>query len=208
MFFLLNCTLKDPRAKLRAEIVKLPQKPTTKQQLKIARARAHLGKQVKDFLEASALFLPTLEEVDLMPVKEEMVNTPAEEVVEPVDLDVDQGLDEDNDFEEQDEAEIPSVLLETVVLPLPSKIISVEVKSSIQSLISVERELRKGQANDALEGLRVGLANKSLLFSTDVNKSKTSKQNTRAWASVRNTQSQILIHARSYQRAWQALNNI
>ena len=142
MFFLLNCTLKDPRAKLRAEIVKLPQKPTTKQQLKIARARAHLGKQVKDFLEASALFLPTLEEVDLMPVKEEMVNTPAEEAVEPVDLDVDQGLDEDNDFEEQDEAEIPSVLLETVVLPLPSKIISVEVKSSIQSLISVERELQ------------------------------------------------------------------
>ena len=54
----------------------------------------------------------------------------------------------------------------------------------------------------------MGLANKSLLFSTDVNKSKTTKQNTRAWASVRNTQSQILTHAHSYQRAWQALNHI
>jgi hypothetical protein len=183
----------------------LPKKPTVKQQLKVAQMRARLGKQVKSFLQAANLFLPNLEEVDLMPLKEEIIDTPAEETVVPGDFDVDDGLDEDYDFEEQDEAEIPS---EVVVLPLPSNIISVEVKSSIKSLISVERELRKGQANDALEGLRVALANKSLIFSKDVNPSKTTKQTTRAWDSVRNIQSHVLAHARSYERAWEALNSI
>src|SRR6202789_380895 len=196
------------RAKLKAVIVKLPPKPTDKQRLTVTRMRARLGKQVKAFLQEANLFLPTLDEVDLMPFQEDIIDTPAEEAVVPVDLDVDYGPDDDCDFEEQDEAEIPLVFPEMVILPLPSKIISVKVKSSIQSLVSVERELRKGQANDALEGIRVGLVNKSLLFLKDVNPSKTTKQSTRAWDSVRNTQSQILTHANSYQRAWQALNII
>ena len=90
--------------KLRAEIGKLPQKPTIKQQLKIACMCACLAKQVKDFLQAATLFLPALEEVDLSSFKEEeMFDTPAEEAAEPEDLDV------DDRFERQDEAEVPSV---------------------------------------------------------------------------------------------------
>jgi hypothetical protein len=50
--------------------------------------------------------------------------------------------------------------------------------------------------------------NKSLLLLTDVNRSTSTKQSTRAWSSVRNAQSQILFHAGSYQRAWQALQSI
>jgi hypothetical protein len=188
------------------EISKLPQKPTDKQQLKVARMRAHLWKEVKDFLNASTTFLPTLEEVDLKPLEEETIDTPAEEAVEPEDT-VDISLDEDFNYDEDNEAEDLSVLPEVVVLPLPSNIISEEeeLRSSLESLISVERALRKGQANDALEGLRVGLANKSLLLLTNVNQSTSTKQSTRAWASVRNAQSQILYHAHCYQRARQAL---
>jgi hypothetical protein len=202
-----NLALISCRAKLRAEISKLPQNPTDKQQLKVARMRARLGKQVKDFLHAATTFLPTHEEVDLKPFTEEVIDTPEEEEVEPEDL-PDGSLDEDLDYEEEDEAEAPSVLPEVVVLPLPSNIISAELRPPLNSLRSVERELRKGQANDALEGLRVGLANKSLLLLTDVNQSSSTKQSTRAWASVRNAQSQILSHAGCYQRAWQALKCI
>ena len=54
----------------------------------------------------------------------------------------------------------------------------------------------------------MGLANKSLLLLTDVNQSMSTKQSTRAWAGVRNAQSHILSHARSYQRAWQALKSV
>ena len=206
--FLSNLSLRSPRAKLRFEITKLPKKPTDLQQLKVANMRVRLLKQVKDFLRESTTFLPNLEDVDIKPFEEDVVDTPAEEDVEVEDLMDGGALDEDFDYDEEDESEIPSVLPEMVVLPLPSNISSLQFKSPLQSLITVEIELRKGQANDALEGLRVGLANKSLLFSTVIKQSKSTKQNTRAWASVRNTQSQILSHARSYQRAWQALKCI
>lgn len=171
--------------------------------------RASLGKQIKEFLIASSSFLPSLEEVDFKPSEpeDELINTPVEEFVEPEDL-MDCSLEEDGFNEEEDEAEAQSVLPESVTLPLPSNITSVKLRPALESLISVERELRKGQANDALEGLRIGLANKSLLLLTGVNQSTSTKQSTRAWASVRNAQSQILFHARSYQRAWLSLKSV
>jgi hypothetical protein len=189
------------------EISKLTQNPTDKQLLTVARMRARLGKQVKDFLKAASFFLPTLEETDLKAFEDESIDTPVEETVEPEEP-VDGSLDEDFDYEDEDESESPCLLPEAVILPLPSNIISVKLKQSLESLILVEKELRKGQANDALEGLRIGLANKSLLLLTDVNRSTSTKQSTRAWASVRNAQSQILYHASGYQRAWQALKRI
>ena len=138
--------LRAPRAKLKAEIFKLPRKPTVKQQLKVAWMCAHLGKQVKDFLEAGTVFLPALEEGDLVAFQvEEVIDTPADEAVEPKDLDVDETVDEDDEFEGQDEAEVPLILPEEVVLPLPSNIISVELREPLKSLILVERELQKGK---------------------------------------------------------------
>jgi hypothetical protein len=97
------------------------------------------------------------------------------------------------------------VFPEEVMLPLPSNIISVELREPLESLRLVERELQKGQANDSLEGLHVALANKSLLLLTNVNQSTTTKQSTRAWTGVQNAQTHVLSHACSYQRAWQAL---
>jgi hypothetical protein len=185
----------------------LPENPTVRQQLKVKSIRARLGKQIKDFCRASESFLLNLEEVDLKPLEDDLINTPMEEFVEPEDF-VDSSLDNEFLNEEEDEAEPLSVVPESVVLPLPSNITGVKLASALKPLISVERELRKGQANDALEGLRIGLANKSLLLLTQVNQSTSTKQSTRAWASVRNTQSQILSHVRAYQRAWLALKSI
>ena len=174
----------------------------------VARMRARLGKQVKDFLQGASSFLPTVDEADLKNFEDETINTPFEESVEPAEPMDGSPLDDDFNYEDEDEYEAPSVLPEAIILPLPSNIISEKLKSSLETVIALERELRKGQANDALEGLRIGLANKSLLLLTDVNGSTSTKQSTRAWASVRNAQSQILFHARSYQRAWQALKCI
>jgi hypothetical protein len=112
------------------------------------------------------MFLPTLEEVDLKPMEDELIDTPTEESVEPEDLE-DGSLDE-----------AISDHPEVVILPLPSNIISAKLGPSHECLRSVERELQKGQANDALEGLRMGLANKSLLLLTDVNKSTSTKKRT------------------------------
>lgn len=195
------------RSRLISEIRKLPKKPTAPQQLKVSRMRSRLGKQVKDFLHTASSFLPTLEDTDLNAFDEELINTPSDESVEPEDM-VDGSLEDDSLYEEEDESNTPLDLPESVILPLPSNITSPRLKSALESVISVERELRKGQANDALEGLRIGLANKSLLLVTDVNRSTSTKQSTRAWASVRNAESQILFHANGYKRAWQALTRI
>ena len=140
-------------------------------------------------------------------MEDEYIDTPAEESVETEDP-VNNSLDEQIPFEDEDDTEAALILPEAVILPLPSNITSLKVKRSIESITSIERELRIGQANDSLEGIRIGLANKSLLLLTNVNQSKSTKQSTRAWQSVRNTQAQILFHARSYQRAWKALKFI
>ena len=185
------CSVLMPlRSKLRLKISNLPRKPTAEQQLKISRSLAYLGKQVKDFLDRASSFLPTIEETDLKPLDDELIDTPLEESVEPEEaMEV---TPEEDLFYEEDETQAPSILPEEVVLPLPSNIISAKIRLSFKCLM----ELRKGQANDALEGLQIGLANKSLLLQTNVNQSTSTKQrSTRAWASVRNTQSQILLHA-------------
>ena len=205
----LSLPIFHPRSRLRSEVSKLTENPTVKQRLRIARMRARLGKQVKDFLESASYFLPALDETDIKPfedeVNDEMIDTPAEESVDVEEV-VDGILDEELDCEEDDESEVPSTLPELVVLPLPSNIVSVTLQPTLQSLTSVERELRKGQANDCLEGLRIGLATKSLLFLTDVRNSTSTKQSLKSWASVRSAQSQILLHAQGYQRAWKALS--
>jgi hypothetical protein len=137
--------------------------------------------------------------------EEEVIDTAVDKAVEPENLDVDETVNEDDKSEGKDEAEAPLVFPEEVMLPLPSNIISVEFREPLESLRLVERELQKGQANDSLEGLRVALANKSLLLLTNVNQSTTTKQSTWAWAGVQNAQTHVLSHAHSYQRAWQAL---
>ena len=175
--------------------------------MKVNHMRARLGKQIKDFLQASTAFLPNIEELDLKSPQHELINTPEEEFVEPEDI-MDGLLEEDDVNEEDDKDEALSMIPESALLPLPSNIFSQKHRPTLESLITVERELRKGQANDALEGLRISLANKSLLLLTDVNQSNSTKQSTRAWSSVRNTQSQILFHAQGYQRAWAALRSI
>ena len=70
------CSVLMPlRSKLRLEISNLPWKPTVEQQLKISHSRAYLGKQVKDFLDRVSSFLPTIEETDLKPLDNELIDT-------------------------------------------------------------------------------------------------------------------------------------
>ena len=138
--FISNSLLKSPRSRLRFEISKLPQNSTVKQQLTITRMRVCLGKQIKDFLNADSSFLPTLEEADLMGFEDESIDTPKEESVETANP-LKDPADEDDNFDEEDESESPSVLPKAVILPLPSKIISIILKHSLESIFSVEREL-------------------------------------------------------------------
>ena len=83
--------------------------------------RVRLGKQIKDFLNAASSFLPTLEEADLKGFEDESIDTPKDESVETDDP-LEDPADEDDNLDEEDESESPSILPEAVVLPLPSNI--------------------------------------------------------------------------------------
>ena len=117
--------------------------------------------------------------MDLRSFDDEVVDTSSDESVEPKVL-LDGSLDEGLSGDEEDESKVPSTLAELVVLPLPSNIKLDKLPPPLHSLKSTERELRKGQGNNALEGIQIGLANKSLFLQTDVNKIKWTKQSTRA----------------------------
>jgi hypothetical protein len=203
---------RSPRSRLLFEIKKLPENPTITQQLKVKRMEARVGKQIKDFLQTAHSFLPNVEDIDMEPFTHEYIDFPVDDLVGPDDFadktSEEDGFNDDDDDTDDADAEALSMPVESMILPLPSNIVSPQHKPGMESLILVERELRKGQANDALEGLRIGLANKSLLLLTDVNQSKSTKENTRAWAGVRNCQRQILIHSRAYERAWVALKSV
>ena len=92
-----------------------------KQQLKIASMRSRLAKEVKDFLQSSTMFLPNLQEEDLEPFIEDLIDTPAEEYVQPADP-VDFSLDDDLYYEEEPEDNYSgfSDVPESIILWIPS----------------------------------------------------------------------------------------
>jgi hypothetical protein len=86
-------------------------------------------------------------------------------------------LDAESEWEEED-VEIPA---EKVALWLPSSFTKSErVQMGVGRVAVVEAQLHEGQANDALEALRAGLAEKSLRFRTEVKPAKSQKSTTRA----------------------------
>lgn len=109
----------------------------------------------------------------------------------------------ESEWEEEGDIEAPA---EKVKLWLPSSFTKPErVKMGLEQVARVEAELREGQANDALEALRAGLAEKSLRFRTEVRPAKSQKTMTRAWDSIHRADKQIRGAVRCYRLARNAL---
>ena len=112
-------------------------------------------------------------------------------------------LDDESVWEEDEDVEVP---IEQVGLGLPSYFSMVErTQMGLGRLAGIEIELQEGQANDALEALRAGLAEKSLQFRTEVKPAKCHKTMTRAWDSIHRADKQIKAAVRSYRLARNAL---
>jgi hypothetical protein len=115
-------------------------------------------------------------------------------------------VDEDEGFIIGDEHDDLEVTVELISLCLPSSISNMErVRLGLQVLGDQEMELRKGQANDCLDNLRLELANTGLLYRTRIRKAKTTKGKTRARKLVETSQSKVKMWARAYRRARTAL---
>jgi len=115
-------------------------------------------------------------------------------------------MDNEAEWEEDEDVETP---IERAWLGLPSSFdAAVRSQMGIVRLAGVETELREGQANDALESLRAGLAEKSLRFRTEVKPAKSHKKMTRAWDSVHRADVQIKAAVQSYHLARSALQRL
>src|SRR5467141_134005 len=75
----------------------------------------------------------------------------------------------------------------------------------IEWLRDEELELRMGQANDALHDLRIALADKAVLFRTDVRHADSQVATTRAWGRVSALDSSVKKHAQIYSNARRAM---
>ena len=111
-------------------------------------------------------------------------------------------------WEEVDEEE-NSEKPEMAPICLPSCLKQTDVQRlGLEVLASQELELRKGQANDCLQGLRLALGHKAVLYRTKVRMAKSSVDKTRAWDDIKVANLKVNKHARAYRRARRALEHL
>ena len=115
-------------------------------------------------------------------------------------------IDTGPEWEDEGDAEIPAERLDVW---LPSSFTEAERgHMGFGQVADVEAELREGQANDALEALRAGLAEKSLRFRTEVKPAKSQKTMTRAWDSIHKADKQVRGAVQCYRLARSALEGL
>ena len=116
--------------------------------------------------------------------------------------------DHGDDWEEVDEEE-NSEKPETAPICLPSCLKERDIKRlGLEVLANQELELRKGQANDCLQGLRLALGHKAVLYRTKVRNAKSSTDKTRAWDDIKVASLKVNKHVRAYRRARRALEHL
>jgi len=113
---------------------------------------------------------------------------------------------EDGDIEAEDASpEFP----EKLPLMLPSYFDREDIVSAkLEGLSSQELELRKGQANDCLEKLRLTLGHQAMLYRTKIRKASGTKQRLRGWDDVKASRRQVEVWFRGYKRARNALERL
>lgn len=112
-------------------------------------------------------------------------------------------LDEDDGDEEpvrpSDQEAVVAQNAEDVQIALPSNLgMEFCITHDITRLVEVERELRKGQMNDALHRLRVAIGYKSLLYRTTVRKAKSHREKLRSFDDVHLANVEVLSNAQTY----------
>jgi len=188
---------------LRLDVHQLGRRPSSKEQAQIQNRQESLQTRI-DAFHQKALQLIRSDEAFIADLL-------SDRGLEVARLDLEESdeeaffLDDGLEWEEGD-AEVP---IEKVRLWLPSSFTaSKRGQMGLGQVAGVEAELREGQANDALEALRAGLAEKSLRFRTEVKPAKSQKATTRAWDSIHRADKEIQQAVRCYQLARSALENL
>ena len=108
------------------------------------------------------------------------------------------GYDSDDVSDSGRDAKAP----ELATLPLPSSLAPGEVERlGLTKIAQQEASLHRGQINDALDGLRLALGEKSLLLRTGVRNAQSQLTTLRAWDSVNKRDNDAKKHRETYRHA-------
>jgi hypothetical protein len=189
------------RYALRLEIRAAGRNPSSEDQMRIQDRRESLQTRVEAFHKQALRFIRS---DSTLPTDSSLSKAP-----EATGLDLEESdeetffLDATSEWEEEEDVEI---MVEQAAIWLPSSFTKSErVQMGLEQVAEVEVELREGQANDALEALRAGLAEKSLRFRTEVKPAKSQRTMTRAWDSIHKADKQVRTAVQCYRFARTAL---
>jgi hypothetical protein len=118
--------------------------------------------------------------------------------------------DEDEASDRNEDEDEKSEKPETTPIWMPSSLNPDDIhkSSNLKLLASQELELRKGQASDCLQGLRLALGHKAILYRTKVRHADTNTRKTRAWGDIKVAAKKVNRHVRAYRRARRALEHL
>lgn len=186
---------------MKADVRSLGRSPSSEEKEWIQEKREALQAKVRTFQQQGIRFVPS----DATPLP---VSSQVSAIASDSRESDEEGffLDNESEWEEDEDVETP---IEKVRLGLPSSFSMVDrTRMGLGHLGGIETELREGQANDSLEALRAGLAEKSLRFRTEVKPAKSQRTMTRAWDSIHRADKQIKVAVQSYRLARSALEGL
>ena len=138
------------------------------------------------------------------PINSDNVPSYVHDFLEADNLLSDESEDEDDNFNKRAKWQLEWAP-ELAVLPLPSSFgREICTNMGYGSLIAKELKFRMGQANDALQGIRVALSRKAILFRGLCAATSKTKRN-RSWDQIKSTAGSARHHVRIYVHARKAM---
>ncbi|KAI5993014.1 hypothetical protein EDD15DRAFT_2367807 [Pisolithus albus] len=181
--------------------------PSEIKRLAMARRADRLASERSRFVADGQIYMEPLNVGALSDEHEDYVNVPEDDArhdsgggdIFPEDEDSNESADEG--------IEMGAPKMSTIShLPLPSNVgVDRCHAAGVHALLDMELQLRIGQANDALHGLRLALADKAVVFRGVVRQAKSYSTRTRAWQIVNSIDSSVKQHAAIYRRCREAM---
>ena len=169
------------RVEIRQLVQRLGKNPTSDQKLDLGRKRQRLASRIREFHKVAERYLGAQTVSNLSNLAE---------IIE----DQDGNISDD----ENPDAPRPSPSdIKNKRLIFPSQATSL-TGQGIALLKTRELELRRGRANDALQGVREALGHLSFQYIEKVCRSTTTAQHLRSWKGIRTLNSELSYHRRIY----------
>jgi hypothetical protein len=174
--------------------------PTTTEQIQITKKRSRLLKRILDHQRKSNQFLPfdsssEHNDISYEPSAVFLTGDDGEIDLMPCPIST-------NPFIDIGSGSRP----ETVSIPMPSAMTSQASKERGNvELAKLEIDLRSGQCNDNLKGIRLMLGKKAFLFITKIRPKGPKKGKTKSWDGIHATDQALRLYAQNYRAAREAL---